>query len=183
MRIYNYRKVYVLTQYKDQAEVLTKQVVPLLEEEYDVSITGTMFKSIRKQLSYYLHFTDGELEDKIILDLGCGSKQSKDSDPDKYEFLPLGPRALEKLGVHVFGIDIADLETELFEHYEVDLLPRKSLEFLMKNYAGEIDIANAFGLFTSPTSQYRWGSLFFKRRITNQLKKLVKPEGYFLYFL
>src|SRR3989344_3058045 len=61
---------------------------------------------------------ENELKGKRILDIGCGSTTPELNDRS---FEPWLCRALHELGAHPVGVDIGEIDTEKFEHYQLDL--------------------------------------------------------------
>ena len=171
---------------EDLADNLEKQLVPILVNKYN----GGEFDArlaLLHQLLPLLSVTGGELKDKKILDLGCGSNNLSLEGGGIFDdrmFEPWLCRGLYELDFNPIGIDYGDLKDESFEHYQLNLLDDNSLGFLPDN---SIDVANAKGLFSSP---------FLRNKVLNglnsseeelrkvlmpQLERIVKPEGWFIY--
>lgn len=128
------------------------------------------FYDIKRKLMRILRL--GEVKGKSILDLGCGSVNSRD------ECEPYFSRALHEMGAKVIGIDLYDLSKEKFKGYNVDLSMPNSLDFLKDN---SVDIACADAFFDSPTlRRVISGEEVFKILIP-QLERIVKPEGHSIF--
>jgi len=138
------------------------------------------------QMNHVLFATSGNLENKRILDLGCGSNdphlEGKGIFNDRM-FEPWLCRGLLELGAIPIGIDIGDLSKEKFEHYQLNLLGLNCLNFIPNS---SIDITNAHELFNSPHLNQSYMGLNssgreLKEILLPQLKRIVKPKGYFIY--
>ena len=124
-------------------------------------------------------FQFGDLKNKKILELGCGSKNSKDDFFGKGNFEPWLLRALHEYGANPVGIDIAGLEGELFEGHSIDLSKKGSLDLFQDN---SFDIVCAYSFFDSPFLNYHCdgsGSIFNK--LVPQLERIIKPDGHFVF--
>jgi SAM-dependent methyltransferase len=124
-------------------------------------------------------FQFGDPKDKRILEIGCGSKNSKDNFFHKGTFEPWLLRALHEYGTNPVGIDIAGLEGELFEGYSIDLSKEESLNLFQDN---SFDIVCAYSFFNSPFLNDHCdnsGSTF--NSLIPQLERIIKPDGYFIF--
>ncbi|MGV8152472.1 MAG: hypothetical protein ACP5OG_05305 [Candidatus Nanoarchaeia archaeon] len=138
------------------------------------------------QLPTLLIASLGDLQNKKILDLGCGSNDPRLEGFGDFEdraFEPWLCRGLYELGINPIGIDYGQLDREKFEHYSLNLIEENSLKFIPDN---SIDIANASGLFSSPFLHCRIHGLNtsgekLREILLPQLERIVKPEGYFIY--
>lgn len=134
-----------------------------------------------EQLSAILRASNGNLEGKKILDLGCGSKTSKDNIVSR-SFEPWFCRTLVELGAKPIGIDIEPKNGEVFEYHQADLID-SPLAFIESS---SIDIAHASDLFDSPRL-YRelikknMDFYKFSKSLKEKLQKVVKPEGIFIH--
>lgn len=150
-------------------------IKPILAEKYhidkeDIDMDIPLFSEVP-----FISCLAGEsIKGKRILDLGCGSRTSKEMDLTSRVFEPWLCRALKELGAYPVGIDKEDNSEEEFESYQVDLMGKDSLVFLPTN---SFDIANMRGLLTSKGFEGR----NYQELILPQLERVVKSEGYFLY--
>lgn len=131
-----------------------------------------------------------------ILDIACGSNTSK-APASLYIDTPFGEmafgrstkgytalfepwfcRMLFELGAQPVGIDMGDLERELFVHYQADLGQVGALDFLP---ARSFDAVQDSRLFGSPefTAQFPdpGERLQVAREILRQEQRLLKPDG------
>jgi|SRR3989338_950656 len=133
-----------------------------------------------RQLPILLYLADGNLRDKVVLDLGCGSTKSRDNYYSLYE--PWLCRVLHKIGAKPIGIDLSIFPPiEEFEAYKIDLLKPDSLCFLPDGYVG---LAHANSLFSSPILHKTHGPDCSQRLMDNllpQLERIVKKNGWFAY--
>ncbi len=166
--------------YSDQASELFNNVVPKIKKNYKSRIPDLSDLDIlilRDQLIALLFATEGNLKDKVILDLGCGCKNAPDIvwNGIKNRYEPWLCRVLHELGAHSIGIDSRNLEGEVFEHHKVYLSKPDSLSFLKSK---SVDVANAHYLFSS-TENSPFG--IDLEILVPQLKRIVKPKGAFVY--
>lgn len=153
------------------------------EKEYenhrDGNFYGWLGTKLRGQLAPFYDFLGENIQNKRILDLGCGSHrgtyESRNWDPPIWE--PWLCRALTKLGANPIGVDIGDLSEERFEHYQINLLSENSLNIIPDN---SIDITNAELLYDSPTLQEMPGGRNLRDLLIPQLERVIKPEGFFI---
>ena len=184
-------------------KAISKQVTPLAEDLNKK--LKKLYRGEESCLSRYLSrvFTVIDPKEKTVLDLGCGCVDSPDSitsrllGMDGYmrrQFEPWLLRALHEYGANCIGIDYGDLSAERFKGYSRDLTDLDSLKMLPDR---SVDLACAFMLFDSPTSQlglesrnYYRGQLFpasaektisLFQIIAIQLDRVLKPEGYFIF--
>lgn len=152
---------------------------------------------------------NGEIKEKTILDLGCGStsydkrrgptnkamregslKDNPLSGLYRSPFEPWLPRILHELGMHVIGIDYGSLEEEEFEHYShVDLLKDDALQIISDR---SIDYVHVAMLWNSPLMENmlwereRVRTVFagetLRERLLPQIERVLKPEGLFMDF-
>lgn len=102
---------------------------------------------LTNQLAHVLYATNGNINGKVVLDLGCGSTNDGET-MDLELYKPWLCRALAELGASPIGVDIGNLVEEKFEtHPGVNLLEPESLDFLPDN---SVDIVHSRALFTSP---------------------------------
>ena len=137
------------------------------------------------------------LKDQRILDIACGSNTSKAppelavttpfgagqdpaSQPDGYTalFEPWFCRMLLEFGAEPVGIDLGNLEGEIFEYYLVDLGQPGALDFLPDH---SFDAVQDSRLFGSPefTAQFpnQTDRLKVAAEIWRQERRLLKPKG------
>ncbi len=96
---------------------------------------------------------ENDLRRKKVLVLGCGSNGGTEehreyhSSGDKEMYQPWLCRVLHQLAIEVIGVDIGDLDGELFQHYQHDLLSKNALAMVPDH---SIDLAYSRLLFSSP---------------------------------
>ncbi len=135
--------------------------------------------SLRAMINSLVVVSSDGLEDKTLLDLGCGYLHSQGMSG---QFEPWLCRALYELGYGAIGIDSCDaVELELFDSHCLDLMKDDALAFLEDN---SIDIAHARNLFDAPGLKNKYGvqagqALYDK--LLPQLERVVKPNGVFVY--
>lgn len=142
--------------------------------------------AITNQINHILFLCSGDLKDKKILDLGCGSNNPYLEGAGVFNdrmFEPWLCRGLLKLGAISIGIDIGDLSKEKFENYQLNLLESNALHFIPDN---SINIANTHELFNSPYLNNKYMGLKssgkkLKNILIPQLERIVKPKGFFIY--
>lgn len=136
-----------------------------------------------------------ELQNKRVLDIACGSNTSRlpaslyldtlkaeitGRDDQSYTalFEPWFCRMLFELGAAPVGVDMGDLEQELFTHLKVDLGKIGALDFLP---AASFDAIQDSRLFGSPefTAQFPRPAdrLKVAQEIVRQEYRLLKPRG------
>ena len=114
------------------------------------------------------------LQGKRILDLGCGSMPSETGGR---QFEPWLCRALKELGANPVGIDVGQLDTEEFEHYQLDLSKIGALNIFPDK---SFDAVNLAVFFNSPKLKHMIEPNDIKRikqEIGNQVKRLLKDNG------
>lgn len=125
-----------------------------------------------------------------ILDLGCGSASSFDTDQlGRAKFAPWLARVLHKLGARVIGVDVDDLSQEPFKSAQIDLL---NPEALVKTFlTSHFDLVHSSSLYTSPALQLivtgdPWASSVpAANKLVNilypQIERILKRTGCYLY--
>src|SRR6185437_6320831 len=96
------------------------------------------------QLLRILELLDGDVRGKAILNLGCGSRSGTEearSFNDGARFFPWLSRILHQLKARSIGIDIGDLNDEVFEGRTIDLLQDDSLAEIPDE---SIDLVNCY---------------------------------------
>jgi hypothetical protein len=117
----------------------------------------------------------GTIENKTILDLGCGCINSQDEYFNSKAFEPWLARILYENNSNIIGIDNGDLSKEKFENYSLDITKTK-LDFIKSN---SIDIVCANAFFDSPSLKMPSKKLF--NELIPKLEKIVKLDGVFIY--
>ena len=136
------------------------------------------------------------IKEKRILDIACGSNTSRA--PASLNFiLPFGIkplfrpnrgysalfepwfcRMLFELGARTVGVDLGDLEQEIFEHHRVDLGKPRALDFLED---ASFDAIQDSRLFGSPeyTAEFpeQADRMKVAVEIVRQEQRLLKPDG------
>lgn len=136
---------------------------------------------VEGNLKRAMHLSDN-LEDALIVDLGCGVKNNKDCILGHRDFEPWICRGFHHLGYKIIGADIQDNSDEIFENYCIDLYIEKNWVFLEDN---SVDLFLANNFFDSPTLWQRLGDENlpkFKSKIFSMAEKKSKPESKFVYF-
>ncbi|MAG02713.1 hypothetical protein CMI42_05225 [Candidatus Pacearchaeota archaeon] len=149
------------------------------KSEYDSEFSIWFGSKLPNLIIPIYQLLKGNISQKRVLDLGCGSHrdtyEAREFDPKKYE--PWICRALIELGANPLGVDIGNLEGEMFEHYTLNLLEPNSLGFIQEN---SIDIAFESLLYDSPTLTNMKGHESLRELLISQLERIVKPGGYFI---
>jgi len=128
---------------------------------------------------------------KKILDIGCGSIERNfkargvnDSEDRIFrDFEPWLCRALQELGANPVGIDIMDLEIEEFEHYQLDFLEPKALNFFVAKSFDGVNISCVFGPFDdliikNPIDASNKKNIM--KMLGEEIKKLLKNDAKFI---
>ena len=189
MQNYDYAGFYsrhsepIFTQFKKEADRFTNETLLALKFNPDdryyqlLSLAGV-------RLAPLLYVTKGSLERKTILDLACGAYPSnvlnKTLPEDRFE--PWFCRLLFHLDktfnfhMRVIGVDLGNLEEELFEHHSyVNLTDSQALNFLDDH---SIDVVHA--------STYLWAPNYAKcysglpQALRKHAQRLTKKEGVYL---
>lgn len=120
-----------------------------------------------------------DFSNKSFVEVGCGSNGGT-AEKRLYgmeAFQPWICRALHKIGVPVLGIDIGDLEREVFPHRRVNLLEQGALDFIPNS---SIDVLYENMLFTSPEVERQVNGIERKgnssRKAQDQLAKVLFPQ-------
>lgn len=158
---------------------------------YDISNPRRLdvLRKLEKQLTAVIWALDGNINEKTILDLGCGSKDCPDKKGNvRIDFEPWLARVLHRMGVKVVGIDVGDLSQEEFETYNLDLLNPNSLN----SFADQsFDLVHSSALYSSSELQERVeghsydGSLnaagTLVRILKPQIARILKPTGFYVF--
>ncbi len=146
------------------------------EEEYYQKVVTV----IARQLPFILENLNGNLNGKMILDLGCGAQNCRDNDYGNYD--PWLCRMLHLLDVKVIGIDVDDsLKEEDFVNHVTDLFSSNSLAMIESN---SVDLVHASSLFDSVAVVEKNGFSAidkFKEKLMPEIERVLKAEGTFLY--
>jgi len=156
-------------------------------EEIIVQMVGRLTKTVGKI---------SNLRGKKVLDIACGSNTSK-APPSTYIDTPFGEmilgcsskeytaqfepwfcRMLFELGAEPVGVDLGNLEGEVFTHYRVDLGQTGSLDFLPDHSFDAIQDSRLFGSpeFTVQFPNYT-DRLQVAQEIRHQERRLLKRGG------
>jgi len=136
-----------------------------------------------------------ELNNKKILDLGCGAiggNVESSEYKDKYEpwLLRFLYDTKDKTNLEIFGVDCGDLSNEKFPHLNLNLLEEKALEDNFKRES--FDLVHASHLVNSPELERQVSGIYSKDNaslksykklmgiLEPQVKKILKPNGIFL---
>lgn len=142
------------------------------------------------QLRWILTAARGEIKDKRILDLGCGSTGNTwEARDDFYLYQPWLCRALFELGAYPIGVDTGELQGEKFETHKANLLLPDALKGIPDD---SIDIIHSRALFTSPELRIMVDSLpvpkwdqerdnYLMQILRPQIERVLKPNGVFVY--
>lgn len=143
-------------------------------KSFDIIVTP-----LALQLTWVFAAANGEIANKRILDLGCGSTGGTRESEEfpEHMFDPWLCRTLLELGACPIGVDVGELDKEKFEAHRKDLLQPGSLDFLPDD---SIDIIHSSALHTSPqpgleNCEHLWEIL------NPQIARIIKPNGVFLF--
>lgn len=172
-----------LSIYKELSNKIIEKIKPSMLHQYFWFKKNDFFiDNLNSQLPYLLWATKGNLENKYILDLGCGSNNKSLESigfTDTRVFEAWMCRALLKLGAKPIGVDYGRNWFEKFEHYRINFLKKDSLKIFHTN---SIDIAHSHLLFTSiflKKNKIQGNEL--KEILIPQLERIVRQEGLFIY--
>jgi hypothetical protein len=186
----------------ERDHVLVASTIRAMDTRYNLSkkiANESGLEEIIVQLFGRLSKSFGSLTDikgKKILDIACGSNTSK-APASLYIDTPFGEmrfgrrrkgytaqfeawfcRILLELGASPIGIDIGDLDHEVFTHYRVDLGQSGALDFLPSHSFDAIQDSRLFG---SPefTAQFpkQADRLRVAQEIRRQEQRLLKADG------
>lgn len=168
----------------ENQEINKVEVAVAILKKYEVTDNISVeikLQGILKSLENIFGSLDN-LRGKRILDIGCGSIESRLNSEELNRSMPrlLEPwlcRVLFDLGSDPVGIDINNLDNELFEHYQIDVGKPDSLDFLEPQ---SFDAVNMKWLSGSPEMQERYTTLYGHEilvRVEEKLKELLKPDG------
>lgn len=170
-----------------QEEILAR-LIPILNKKYNVKADQRReFRigwAFRRQLKYILASLSGDLREKTLVDLGCGSIRNMDDWPN-YDgmFEPWLCRGLhflpDSMNVRVIGVDKSEeLKGESFENHVGDII--WGLPYPLDNLPSQsIDLVNASSLFSS--RHFYGGRSEVRRKLLPQLERILKPTGVFVY--
>jgi len=186
----------------EQDHILVANTIRVLDTRYDLNRKITKepgVEEIIKQMFGRLANSFEKLsniQNKKILDIACGSNTSKapaslfidtpfgrktvgrSSKGYTAQFEPWFCRMLFELGANPVGIDLGDLESEIFVHYRVDLGKLGALDFLPDR---SFDAVQDSRLFGSPefTAQFpnQGDRLKIAQEIKQQEQRLLIANG------
>lgn len=161
--------------------------------ENETGVEAIVEQMLERLAGTYPNLAD--VKNKRILDIACGSNTSKA--PASLVFRTLGGRAFEnssrgytalfepwfcrilhELGADAVGVDMGDLEGELFEHHRVDLGQRGALGFLPSHSFDGVQDSRLFGSpeftaqFPNPADRLK-----VAKEIERQERRLLRPGG------
>jgi len=187
---------------QQQDHILIANTIQALNTRYDLTekmakepgveeVIKQMFGRLAKSFESL-----SNIREKKILDIACGSNTSKapaslfidapfgkktiGSSNKGYtaQFEPWFCRILLELGANPVGIDFGDLESEVFEHYRVDLGKIGALDFLADH---SFDAVQDSRLFGSPEFTAQFPNQADRLRIAQEIKRqeqrLLKTNG------
>jgi len=186
----------------EEDHILVANTIRVLDTRYDLNRKITKepgVEEIIKQMFGRLANSFEKLsniQNKRILDIACGSNTSKapaslfidtpfggktvgrSSKGYTAQFEPWFCRMLFELGANPVGIDLGDLESEIFVHYRVDLGKLGALDFLPDR---SFDAVQDSRLFGSPefTAQFpnQGDRLKIAQEIKQQEQRLLIANG------
>jgi SAM-dependent methyltransferase len=177
----SYSEIRIPDEVYDLSERLIDGIMPQMAKHFpSKEHPAYAFGSLDDQLPYLLTVLGG-VKGKVILDLGCGSRnpEREGGGIDCLAFFPWLCRSLVYLGASPIGVDKGDLDGEEFAHHQVDLCREDALACIPVH---SVDLANASDLFNSNTLRIRRVNQDdFKRKLVRQLERVLKPDGVFLY--
>jgi hypothetical protein len=189
--------------WKDQQDhLLIATAIQALDTRYDLIRKMTREPGVEEIIKQMLGRLSNsferlsEIQNKKILDIACGSNTSKApaslfvdtpfgkkgvrsaSKDYTAQFEPWFCRILLALGANPVGIDVGDLESELFVYYRVDLGKIGALDFLQDHSFDAIQDSRLFG---SPefTAQFpnQADRLKIAQEIKRQEERLLTANG------
>jgi hypothetical protein len=186
----------------EQDHILVANIIRALETGYDLNgkikkepgVEEVITQMVGRLARSFERLSN--IRNKRILDIACGSNTSKapaslfiDTPFGKKtigrsnqgytaQFEPWFCRILFELGANPVGVDFGDLESEVFEHYRVDLGKIGALDFLTDHSFDGIQDSRLFG---SPefTAQFpnQTDRLKVAQEIKQQEQRLLKTNG------
>lgn len=169
-----------------------------LYKKYQLSETDPSRPSITPLLEEYLARTCNAFQktpdafaeaDITILDIGCGSRTSRDpSTASDFEdmtptrmFEPWGGRLLNQLGVNVIGIDQGEQAAELFPIHQLDISKADALHILPDHIADGIVMSRVLGSPEMMMNTTRDERLALRDNLRVEFDRLLKSEGVIIY--
>jgi len=176
----------------EQDHILVANTIRALDTRYDLNRKITKepgVEEIIKQMFGRLANSFEKLsniQNKKILDIACGSNTSKapaslfidtpfgretvgrSSKGYTAQFEPWFCRMLFELGANPVGIDLGDLESEIFVHYRVDLGKLGALDFLPDR---SFDAVQDSRLFGSPEFTAQFPNQADRLKIAQEIKQ------------
>ena len=163
----------------EESEDIVENLAGVLIGKYSPGNDSDDFKGIvaltlYRQLPILMKLIKGDFKGKKILDIGCGSIDSKYERGTAY-----GPwlcRALLELGAMPIGVDKNTNRSERFQNYQADLEEKRTglLSFLP---SGSVDIVNSAGLFTHEGINLKNMEDF----LVPEIKRVGKTQGFFVH--
>jgi len=170
------------------------EAIRLVNEKYNLQHNSSETLRALLFLEKFSEMLDG-LEGRKILDVGCGNTSRIDSSSaysqkNDRNYEPWFCRALQMAGGHAIGIDIGNLDTEEFEHYQDNFLnPHIYDRFDDSSFDGVLS-SSLFGEtrssgFTSPALRRASSDSNFNAARNNffmQDKRVLKEGGVLIVF-
>lgn len=184
MRVVKYREIpkEELLDYREDAFRMASEFVKARSDFGDLS-------KIDRQIKAVLWAAKGDLEEKTVLDLGCGATKSTEREdprlplPKGWRYHPWLCRALHHHGVRVIGADIGSNEEESFESVQTNLAEENSLASIPEK---SVDIAHSDALASSPLLKLLSSGtpeVHINDILLPQLERILKPEGTYVWRL
>ncbi|MBI2572455.1 hypothetical protein HYV86_01235 [Candidatus Woesearchaeota archaeon] len=164
----DYTQTSIPSSFSDLAHHLEQQYRKVLIEKYckgkELLYYERAIPALARQLPAVLWALEGNVKNKIIVDLGCGSTVSFDTPSYAYE--PWLGRLLHEAGAKVIGIDAhREVLKEEFETECIDLW-QAGIGFLKNK---RIDLIHAASFFDAPGVTGKGNSDEMKKRIEKEL--------------
>lgn len=163
----------------------TQQAFQLITEYQRGHCPGAFIPTER--LAKVLTAFEGDIQGKVILDLGCGAEEGR-CDGKRYGrvYYPWLCRLLQFAGAYPIGIDLGDLTQEPFEHHNINLLDPTALDGIP---TASVDLAHCSFLFNSPVlchivhedEESTLPGEKLAKTLFPQLLRVLKPRANFIY--
>ncbi len=150
--------------------------------------------NLERHLVDVFHACGPDVENKVILDLGCGSNKGtyESRQWGGAQWKPWLCRTLYALGAQPLGIDIGNLAGEQFSHYQRNLARKNALKGIRSS---SVDVVCAFSFLDSPglelcidnnpSGSPTFEAPYYARRIMGilipQIRRVLKPDGAFVH--
>ncbi len=200
MRIINYYQTTLGKSHHNSAISRVSKSIDSLAETAQDPILQEELEDTCKRLSYQLGMlftvlkTD-EVKGKTLVDLGCGAREGaveRAAAWHRHRYHPWFCRMLHRLGARAIGIDAYNLDSEPFEHHQLDLLAPNALQFIKDC---TVDVVHAYQFFDSPELQKRatrdvWQEHTYAlpaaekalRILQPQIERILKTDGLFVHW-